>query len=51
MQFGNDGPQYLIMVVLVFAATVVFSGVMKKVIYVAGNKIPTLFTPKSKATG
>ena len=48
-RFGNGWGQYLITVVLVLAATAVFSVAMKKMIYMAENKIPALFTSKSKA--
>lgn len=47
-QFGNGWLQYLITVVLVLTATVIFSVVMKRVIYVAESKIPALVTSKSK---
>lgn len=48
IQFGNGWLQYLITVVLVLTATVIFSVVMKRVIYVAESKIPALVTSKSK---
>lgn len=47
-RFGNGWLQYLITVVLVLTATVIFSVVMKRVIYVAESKIPALVTSKSK---
>lgn len=47
-QFGNGWLQYLITVVLVLTATVIFSVVMKRVIYVEESKIPALVTSKSK---
>ena len=40
--FGNGWGQYLITVVLVLAATAVFSVVVKKMIYIAENKISAL---------
>lgn len=50
-RFGNGWLQYLITVVLVLMATVIFSVVMKKVIYVAESKIPVLLASKSNAKG
>ena len=47
-RFGNGWLQYLITVVLVLTGTVIFSVVMKRVIYVAESKIPALVTSKSK---
>lgn len=50
-RFGNGWLQYLITVVLILTATVIFSIViMKKVIYVAEHKIQTLFPANSKAS-
>lgn len=46
-QLGNGWLQYLITVVLVLTATVIFSVVMKRVIYVAESKIPALQASKS----
>lgn len=46
-RFGNGWLQYLNTVVLVLTATVVFSVVMKKVIYVAESKMPALLASKS----
>ena len=50
-RFGNGWLQYLITVVLVLTATVIFSVVMKKVIYVAESKISALLASKSNAKG
>lgn len=47
-RFGNGWLQYLITVVLVLTATIIFAVVMKKVIYVAESKIPVLVASKSK---
>ena len=48
-RFRNGWLQYLITVVLVLATTVIFSVVMKKVIYVAESKIQALYSANSKA--
>ena len=47
-RFGNGWGQYLITVVLVLAATVIFSFVMKKAIYGAESKIQTLCSTNPK---
>lgn len=46
-RFGNGWLQYLITVVLVLTATIIFAVVLKKVIYVAESKIPALLASKS----
>ena len=50
-RFRNGWLQYLITVALVLTATVIFSVIMKKVIYVAESKISALLASKSKAKG
>lgn len=50
-RFGNGWLQYLITVVLVLTATIIFSVVMKKIVYVTESKIPALLASKSNAKG
>ena len=50
-RLGNGWGQYLITVVLVLAATVVFSVAMKRAIYAAENKISTQISSRSKVKG
>ena len=47
-RFGNSWLQYLITVVLVLTATVIFSVVMKQVIYVVQQKMQTLLPENLK---